>query len=106
VVFTFGVGDRPVPEASEASHPFTFRTLTGSDVSPNVSPRPANHGEFAALVLHEKPMSPAQAADHLRVSRATLCRLCARGEIPHLRVGSSLRLLLADVIASLARRGS
>ena len=60
----------------------------------------------ASIVLHEKPMSPAQAADHLGVSRATVYRLCARSEIPHLRVGSSLRLLLADVIASLARRGS
>jgi excisionase family DNA binding protein len=64
------------------------------------------HGEFAALVLHEKPMSPAGAADDLGVSRATVYTLCARGEIPHLRVGSSLRLLLTDVVASLARRGS
>ncbi|TMB32894.1 MAG: helix-turn-helix domain-containing protein [Deltaproteobacteria bacterium] len=40
------------------------------------------------------------------MNRETIYRLCARGELPHLRVGSSLRLLLADVIASLARSGS
>ena len=48
----FEVGDRGIPEQPEASRPVTFRGVTESGVSPNVSPRPVNHGQFAALVLH------------------------------------------------------
>jgi len=73
----FEVGDQPVHEAPDASRSVTFRGVTAAAVS-----------------------------QRLGVNRETIYRLCARGELPHLRVGSSLRLLLADVIASLARSGS
>jgi len=49
-------------------------------------------------------ISPAEAADRLSVCRATVYKLCARGQVPHLRIGSSLRLRLADVVAALARQ--
>ena len=42
----FEVGDRGLPEEPDASRRFTFRTVTGSAISPNVSPRPANQGEL------------------------------------------------------------
>jgi excisionase family DNA binding protein len=94
----FEVGDRGLPEEPDASRPFTFRTVTGSGVSPNVSPRPANHGDFAALVLHGF-LSPKQAAERLGVHRETIYRLCARGELPHVRVGAAIRVDLGGYIA-------
>ena len=42
----FEVGDRGLPEEPDASRRFSFRTVTGSAISPNVSPRPANQGEL------------------------------------------------------------
>ncbi len=86
--------------ASAASQSVTLRGVSGSPVSPNVSTLPANHGEFAALVLHEL-LSPKQAAERLGVHRETVYRLCARGELPHVRLGSVLRV---DLAAYLARR--
>jgi excisionase family DNA binding protein len=65
-----------------------------SAASPNVSPHPANHGQFAALVLHGSgPLfSPTEAAERLGIKRSTVYSLCARGELPHVRVGSLLRI--------------
>ena len=73
----------------------------------NVPASPANHESFAAPLLPEKSrglISPAEAADRLGVCRATVYKLCARGQVPHLRIGSSVRLSLADVVAALARK--
>ncbi|GAC1513309.1 MAG: hypothetical protein NVS1B3_17660 [Candidatus Dormibacteraceae bacterium] len=80
---------------------------------PNVPGSPANHGSFAAPLLPGGSgetrgasagwISPARAADRLGVCRATVYKLCAHGEVPHLRIGSSVRLRLADVIAALAQ---
>jgi excisionase family DNA binding protein len=83
------------PDESDASRRFTFRTLTKSAVSPNVSPHPANHDQFAALVLQAVAallVSPREAAARLGVNRETIYRLCARGKLPHVRVGSLLRV--------------
>jgi len=46
-------------------------------------------------------VSPQEAAEQLGVCRETIYRLCASGRLPYLRVGSSLRLVLADVVAAL-----
>src|SRR2546421_664307 len=48
-------------------------------------------------------ISPQDAAHRLGVCRATVYNLCKRGVLPHVRIGSSVRLALPDVIAALAR---
>lgn len=42
-------------------------------------------------------------AAELRVSRATIWRLCRTGELPHLRVGSVYRIRRSDLDEYLAR---
>jgi len=93
----FEIGDRSLPEAPEGSRPVTFRGVTPAAVSPNVPTHPANHGDFAASVLHGF-LSPKQAAERLGVHRETIYRLCARGELPHLRVGAALRVDLGAYV--------
>ena len=70
--------------------------------SPNVPTHPDNHGPFAALVLQgfsARLVSPREAAALLGVNRETIYRLCSRGELPHFRVGSVLRVDLAGYLA-------
>ena len=47
-------------------------------------------------------ISPKEAAARLGIKRCTVYRLCAKGELPHVRVGSLLRI---DVDAYLAAHG-
>jgi excisionase family DNA binding protein len=54
------------------------------------------------LVLHEF-VSPKQAAERLGVNRETIYRLCARGELPHVRVGSILRVDITGHFAHCSR---
>ncbi|MFL5406185.1 MAG: helix-turn-helix domain-containing protein [Myxococcales bacterium] len=44
-----------------------------------------------------------QAAARLSVNRETIYRLCARGELPHVRIGAVLRV---DLGAYVARKGT
>ena len=86
------------------SRSVTLRGVTASPTSPNVPTHPANHGQFAALVLQGfsgKLVSPRQAAALLGVNRETIYRLCARSELPNVRIGSVLRI---DLVAYLAKR--
>jgi len=101
VAFGFGVGDPDHPAESEASRSLMLRTVTESLASPNVPPGTADHGQFAALVLHgsQELLSPKEAALRLGVKRSSVYRLCAKGALPHVRVGSLLRI---DVDAYLA----
>jgi excisionase family DNA binding protein len=46
-----------------------------------------------------KLVSPGEAAALLGVNRETIYRLCARGELPHVRIGSALRIDLASYLA-------
>ena len=90
--------------APGASRSVTLRGVSASATSPNVPTHPANHGEFAALVLQGfsgKLVSPRQAAALLGVNRETIYRLCARSELPNVRIGSVLRI---DLAAYLAKR--
>ena len=98
----FEVRGEAHPDGSEASRRFTFRTVTSSAVSPNVSTRPDNPDQFAAIVLQglrAKLVSARDAAEVLRVNRETIYRLCARGELAHVRVGSVLRIDLGAYLA-------
>src|ERR1700687_4721217 len=74
-----------------ASRSVTFRGVGASPTSPNVPTHPANLGQFAALVLQGFPprlVSPREAAALLGVNRETIYRLCSRGDLPHVRIGS------------------
>ena len=87
-----------------ASRSVTLRGVTGLPTSPKVPTHPDNPGQFAAVVLQGfagKLVSPREAAGLLGVNRETIYRLCARGDLPHVRVGSVLRV---DLAAYLARR--
>jgi excisionase family DNA binding protein len=85
----------------EESRSVTFREVTDSATSPNVPPRPANPDPFAALVLHGsgRLVSPKEAAERLGIKRSTVYTLCAKGELPHVRVGSLLRIDLDAFLA-------
>ena len=48
-------------------------------------------------------VSPREAAALLAVNRETIYRLCSRGELPHIRVGSALRVDLAAYLAQFGR---
>jgi excisionase family DNA binding protein len=93
------------PAASEESRSVPSRGVTRSVTSPNVPTYPANPDPFAALVLHGsgRLVSPKEAAERLGIRRSTVYTLCANGELPHVRVGSLLRIDLAAYLASRAR---
>ena len=102
---TYGLrsGTGANPAEPEESRSVTFRGVTASAPSPNVPTHPANHSQFAALVLHGsgRLVSPKEAAERLGIKRSTVYTLCAKGELPHVRVGSLLRI---DLDAFLARQ--
>ena len=47
-------------------------------------------------------LKPSEAALFLTVSERTVKRLTARGELPHVRVGGSMRFVMADLLAYVA----
>ena len=47
-------------------------------------------------------LKPTEAARFLAVSERTVKRLTARGELPHVRVGGSMRFVMADLLAYVA----
>ena len=49
-------------------------------------------------------LKPSEAAVFLAVSERTVKRLTARGELPHVRVGRSMRFVLEDLLAYVARQ--
>jgi len=102
---TYGlrIGDGQACAAPGGSQTLTSRTVSDPTASPNVPTHPDNHGQFAALVLHgsARLFSPQEAAERLGIKRSTVYSLCARGELPHVRVGSLLRI---DVDGFLAGR--
>jgi excisionase family DNA binding protein len=50
-------------------------------------------------------VSPREAAALLGVNRETIYRLCSRGDLRHVRVGSILRVDLANHFIGLHQRG-
>jgi excisionase family DNA binding protein len=48
-------------------------------------------------------LSVKEVAARLRVCTATIYRLCTSGELPHFRVGASVRIREADLVAFQAR---
>ena len=101
---TYGlrIGPGPDPEGSGGSRSVTLQGVTASATSPRVPTHPANHGQVAALVLHGSGtlISPTEAALRLGIKRCTVYSLCAKGELPHLRVGSLLRIDVDGFLAA------
>ena len=72
------------------------------DISPS-EPKP---GITMADQQKTKPvrlLKPSEAALFLAVSERTVKRLTSRGELPHVRVGRSMRFVMADLLAYVAR---
>ena len=51
---------------------------------------PSANGSPAAIADLEPMLTPEQVAKFLNISKATLCRLTKRGEIPHKRLGDRI----------------
>jgi len=69
---------------------------------PTVSPR-----FRSKLVLPEQLLTVRGAAKRLRISRASLYRLCAQNRVAHVRVGNAIRFTPADIAAFVhARHGA
>ena len=73
----------------------------------DVSPSELKPGITMADQQKTKPvrlLKPSEAALFLAVSERTVKRLTSRGELPHVRVGRSMRFVLADLLAYVARQ--
>jgi excisionase family DNA binding protein len=94
------------------------RGLRSNGEAPSVSLRPTGPENFAAPLLPSSALtpslravaesastliSPQEAARRFGVCRATIYNLCKRGVLPHVRIGSSVRLALPDVITALVQ---
>lgn len=53
--------------------------------------------------VYDRPMTPKEIADFLKVSPATIARRTKEGSIPYFRVGNQIRFLPGEVLASLIR---
>ena len=71
----------------------------------NISPSEPKAGITMADQQNTKPvrlLKPSEAALFLAVSERTVKRLTARGELPHMRVGRSMRFVMEDLLAYVA----
>jgi excisionase family DNA binding protein len=79
-------------------------------VSP-APPAPSDPNAFfnsieADSVRKERLLGVRQVAERLRVSTATVYKLCDRGELPHTRVVNVIRVAPEELETFIARRGS
>lgn len=99
------IGTGEDPGAPDASRHFTSREVTSAPTSPNVPTHPPNPTPFAALAVHGsgRLVSPNEAADRLGIKRSTVYALCAKGELPHVRLGSLIRVDVETFLSSRLR---
>lgn len=53
--------------------------------------------------VYDRPMTPKEIADFLKVSPATIARRTKSGNLPYFRVGNQIRFLPGEVLASLIK---
>ena len=88
-----------------------FQDLTNSSHSSRSQPLAGETKNFAALVLQDSELRAVsgvnalltvrEVAAILRVCRDTVYRLCAKGQLPHVRILTSIRIAPADLDAFL-----
>ncbi len=71
---------------------------TSEDLSPPVSPR--------SVELPEQLLTVREVAQRLRVCTATVYKLCAAGELVHVRISNAIRVSPRELAEFLARRRS
>ena len=59
------------------------------------------HRERPAVL--ERPLTPVEMADYLRISPRTLRTLMAEGKVPSFKVGNQARFMPSEVVAALQR---
>jgi len=109
VAFGSGVGTSPVVTSGESLQPLAIsQSRDGSasssslELAPVSSPRvtPGLQTRRVELGPHERLLSVREVARRLSVSRATMYRLCAEGNLPHVRVANSIRVRPGAVLGN------
>lgn len=73
-------------------------TTNGRMTATKEPPPSARRAEDAAVI--EPMLTPEEVAELLKISKATLCRMTKRGEIPHKRIGDRIvRYQRAAIVA-------
>ena len=86
---------------SDPAHPLNGRPDKPCEAGfvPTVSPRFREN-----LVLPEQLLTVREAAQRLKVSRASLYKLCAQNQVVYVRVGNAIRFAPADLAAFVRAR--
>jgi len=63
---------------------------------------PISHGSLRAIVAGVAVLTVKEVATLLRVSTDSVYGLCARGELPHVRVSNAIRIATIDLSAFIA----
>jgi len=109
VAFGSGVGTSPLVPISESLQTLVIsQRRDGSapssslDLAPVSSPRvtPGLQTRRVELGPHERLLPVREVARRLSVSRATVYRLCAKGDLPHVRVANSILVWPGEILGS------
>jgi len=65
---------------------------------------PISHGSLGAMAAGVGLLTVKEVATLLRVSTDSVYGLCARGELPHVRVSNAIRIAQADLTEFIVRR--
>ena len=77
--------------------------LNGSDTTPDQQPLvPPVSPRF--MELPEQLLTMREVAQHLRLCRATVYKLCAAGELAHVRIANAIRVSPGDLSQFIAGR--
>jgi excisionase family DNA binding protein len=90
-------GFRPLFSGSDDSHPTETLRRSGN------APRAADSVQGVA-VLPDKLLTVAAVAAQLGVCRATVYAMAERGDLPHVRIGNTVRIAPADLAALIGSR--
>jgi excisionase family DNA binding protein len=92
LAFGSGGEDPGVAGSTTASETARFPANREGDAVQGVAPIAGSRTPFAAPLLQARMMTVAEVSRHWGVSTATVYALVGRGELPHKRVGNSIRI--------------